>query len=79
VGSWRLRPGNCSTRRMVWQGMIVRVQTANLAWGQAMPAVELIQVGDAYAVRDGHHCIPVVRALGEDYFNAQVTDWELVD
>jgi hypothetical protein len=47
--------------------------------GQAMPAVELIKVGDAYAVRDGHHRISVARALGEDYIDAHVTAWELAD
>lgn len=47
--------------------------------GQAMPAVELIKIGDAYAVRDGHHRISVARALGEDYIDAQVTAWELAN
>jgi hypothetical protein len=47
--------------------------------GQAMPAVDLIKVGDAYAVRDGHHRISVAKALGEDYIDAQVTSWELAD
>ena len=46
---------------------------------QAMPAVELIKVGEVYAVRDGHHRISVVRAMGEDYIDAHVTTWELVD
>jgi hypothetical protein len=45
--------------------------------GQAMPAVELIKVGDVYAVRDGHHRISVARALGEAYIDARVTAWEL--
>jgi hypothetical protein len=45
--------------------------------GQAMPAVELIKVGDAYAVRDGHHRISVARALGEDFIDACVTEWDL--
>lgn len=45
--------------------------------GQAMPAVELIKVGDAYAVRDGHHRISVAQALGEDFIDARVTAWEL--
>lgn len=45
--------------------------------GIGMPAVELIQVGDLYAVRDGHHRISVARALGEEYIDAQVTTWEL--
>ena len=44
----------------------------------APPALDLIKVGDAYAVRDGHHCISVARALGEDYIDAHVTAWELL-
>ena len=52
------------------------IATARLN-GQAMPAVDLIKVGDAYAVRDGHHRISVARALGEDYIDAHVTAWEL--
>jgi len=43
-----------------------------------MPAVELIKVGEVYAVRDGHHRISVARALGEDFIDARVTAWELV-
>ena len=46
--------------------------------GIAMPAVDLIKIGDVYAVRDGHHRISVARALGEDYIDAHVTAWELV-
>lgn len=52
------------------------IAAARLA-GVSMPAVELIQVGDAYAVRDGHHRISVARALGEDYIDAQVIVWDL--
>lgn len=52
------------------------IATARLN-GQAMPAVDLIKVGDAYAVRDGHHRISVARALGEDFIDAHVTAWEL--
>ena len=40
---------------------------------QPMPAVELIQVGDNYFVRDGHHRISVARALGYHFIDAQVT------
>ena len=45
------------------------------AWldGTAMPAVELVQVGDSYYVRDGHHRISVAKALGLRYIDAQVT------
>ncbi len=37
--------------------------------------VELIQVGDIYYVRDGHHRISVARALGEEYIEAHVITW----
>lgn len=47
--------------------------------GVSMPAVDLIKIGDAYAVRDGHHRISVAKALGEDYIDARVTAWELDD
>ena len=33
--------------------------------GESIPAVELIQVGQSYFVRDGHHRISVARALGD--------------
>jgi hypothetical protein len=45
--------------------------------GVILPPVELIQVGDDYFVRDGHHRISVARALGEDYIDAQVTILEV--
>lgn len=41
-----------------------------------LPPVELIQVGDTYFVRDGHHRVSVARALGEAAIEAQVTVWE---
>lgn len=44
--------------------------------GKTMPAVELVQVGDAYFVRDGHHRISVARALGQKEIDAQITVWE---
>jgi hypothetical protein len=41
--------------------------------GATLPPVELIQVGNSYFVRDGHHRISVARALGEEFIEAQVT------
>lgn len=40
--------------------------------GVALPPVELIQSGDIYFVRDGHHRISVAKALGEQYIDAEV-------
>jgi hypothetical protein len=47
------------------------------AWQQGtyLPAVDLIKVGDIYIVRDGHHRISVARFMGNDFIDAQVTEW----
>jgi hypothetical protein len=47
------------------------------AWwaGVELPPVELIQVGDAYFVRDGHHRISVARTFGAREIDALVTVW----
>jgi hypothetical protein len=42
-----------------------------------LPAVDLIQVGEEYFVRDGHHRVSVARALGWAYIDARVTKIEL--
>jgi hypothetical protein len=46
--------------------------------GVSLPLVDLIQVGDVYFVRDGHHRISVARALGQQYIDAVVTVWQVV-
>jgi hypothetical protein len=46
--------------------------------GDTLPLVELIQLGDDYFVRDGHHRISVARAFGEEYIDAKVTVLEPV-
>ena len=43
----------------------------------SLPNVELIQIGDAYYVLDGHHRISVARALGQKFIDAQVVVWHL--
>ncbi len=43
------------------------------SYGAALPAVELIRLGETYFVRDGHHRISVARAFGEEYIDAKVT------
>ena len=43
----------------------------------SLPPVELIQVGDSYFVRDGHHRISVARSLGQTHVDAMVTVWEV--
>jgi hypothetical protein len=45
--------------------------------GATLPAIELIQLGEDYFVRDGHHRVSVSRAFGEEYIDARVTVLEL--
>jgi hypothetical protein len=45
--------------------------------GKSLPPVELIQVGDVYFVRDGHHRISVARVLGQREIEAEVTVWQV--
>lgn len=47
--------------------------------GEALPLVELVQIGDTYFVRDGHHRVSVARELGYAYIDANVTVWDVVD
>lgn len=53
-----------------------RVARAGLA-GVTLPPVELIRIGEAYFVRDGHHRISVARALGQKEIDAVVTVWQV--
>jgi hypothetical protein len=43
----------------------------------SLPPVELIQVGQVYFVRDGHHRISVAKALGQEHIEAEVTLWDV--
>ncbi len=45
--------------------------------GQSLPAISLVQVGDTYYVRDGHHRVSVARMLGEEFMEAHVQVWQL--
>jgi hypothetical protein len=43
--------------------------------GSALPAVDLIQIGELFFVMDGHHRISVAKALGKEFIEANVTHW----
>ena len=45
--------------------------------GHELPPVDLIQIGDMYFVRDGHHRISVARARGETFIDAEVSVWDV--
>jgi hypothetical protein len=45
--------------------------------GKVLPPVVLVQVGDVYFVRDGHHRISVARTLGQLDIEGEVTVWHV--
>lgn len=53
----------------------IRLAAARLQ-GLALPVVDLIQVDDAFYVRDGNHRVSVARAFGQESIDAEVTVWE---
>lgn len=52
-----LRPAPATRAR--WQRIWVAVQQ-----GSALPPISVVQIGDAYAIRDGHHRVSVAKARG---------------
>ena len=44
--------------------------------GLTLPPVDLIRVNEVYFVRDGHHRVSVARAMGQEYIEAVVTEWD---
>jgi hypothetical protein len=41
--------------------------------GEAMPPIDVFQIGDVYFVQDGHHRVSVARAMGDKDIDANVT------
>jgi hypothetical protein len=42
--------------------------------GEAMPPIDVFQIGDLYFVQDGHHRVSVARGMGEKDINAHVVE-----
>lgn len=55
----------------------VRVAQASFQQ-KVLPPVELVRVGEAYFVMDGHHRVSVAKTLGHDEILAHVSVWETV-
>ena len=53
--------------RSRWVSVATAIQT-NIP----LPPVELVQVGDAYYVQDGHHRISVAKAIGQEVIDARI-------
>jgi hypothetical protein len=45
--------------------------------GKMLPPVSLVQIGDIYFVKDGHHRISVARAFGQETIEAKVVVWQV--
>ena len=58
--------------RQRWQSV-----AGAIAAGLDLPPVDLIQVGNSYYVRDGHHRVSVTRAMGGQEIEARVTVWKV--
>lgn len=61
----------------------IRERWVNIAMARRqniiLEPVDLIQVGEYYFVKDGHHRISVAHALGETVIDAVVTHWEAAE
>jgi len=53
----------------------LRVATAMLR-GAELPPIQLIQVGEDYYIKDGHHRVSVARALDFGYLDAEIIVYE---
>lgn len=64
--------------RPLQQRLYWRWSSVAAAWlaGVVFAPVVLIQVGDDYFVRDGHHRISIAWAMGQRYIDAEVTVWQ---
>jgi hypothetical protein len=51
----------------------ISIATA-MRMGIPMPAVELVQVGDIYYVRDGHHRISVAKSMYQEAIEARIVN-----
>jgi hypothetical protein len=64
----RFRPTSARVRSR-WEQIAAAVRR-----GESMPPVDLVQIGEIYFVRDGHHRVSVARALGRTDIDAIVTE-----
>jgi hypothetical protein len=60
------------------KGRWLRIAVAR-QMGTYLPPVELVRIGDAYFVRDGHHRISVAHAMGQACIEAEVVNWQVTE
>lgn len=57
-----------------WIGVAAAAQS-----GVSLPPVKLVQIGEVYYVRDGHHRISVARQRGQKEIEAEVSLWRAAE
>lgn len=58
-----------------WHNRDRWISIASAHWlDKPLPAVELVQKGDEYYVRDGHHRISVAKSIGQQEIDARVVN-----
>ena len=60
-----------ATDEQRWAGLMAFVQQNSL---DALPPIEVYQIGSAYFVQDGHHRVSIARQLGVEFVTAHVTE-----
>lgn len=66
----QFRPLTCHNQ-LRWMNVAVAYST-----DIPLPPIELIQIDQAYFVRDGHHRISVAKLFGREFIEAEVTAWQ---
>lgn len=81
VGSWHPNFGFDANFMPTKTNMRQRWLRIRLAYFEQknMPAIDVIQVGDCYYIRDGHHRVSVARFLGQAFIDANVIVYEVYD
>jgi nucleotide-binding universal stress UspA family protein len=60
-----------ATDEQRWAGLMAFVQQNSL---DALPPIEVYQIGSAYFVQDGHHRVSIARQLGIHFITAYITE-----
>jgi len=54
----------------------LNIATATIR-GDPLPPISLVQIGDQYYVQDGNHRVSVYRAVGQEFVDAEIVEWQL--
>jgi nucleotide-binding universal stress UspA family protein len=60
-----------TTDEQRWANLMAFVQQNSL---DALPPIDVYQIGEAYFVQDGHHRVSIARQMGQQFISAYVTE-----